>query len=220
MSAVLAFAGTFLLSLFVALLAALQLADYFGAGEEFALVLLALPVFVTLCMLAFIIANALARGPRLFNVVAAVLALFAFAPLAWPALMQSATDRAAHPLTAGIANTAVALEFIVPALAAVLVQWGLVRRRWLRMRGEDDFTRWPWIATMIGGLAILNPYGLDIIGQAVAYRPTNWMRDVVGTVALSGVAALIAMILVEYYIRGRMLRRRLNPAAVRIEAPG
>ena len=220
MSAVLAFAGTFLLSLFVALLAALQLADYFGAGEEFALVLLALPLFVALCMLAFIIANALARGPRLFNVVAAVLALLAFAPLAWPALMQSATDRAASPLTAGIANTAVALEFIVPALVAVLVQWGLVRRRWLRVRGEDDFTRWPWIATMIGGLAILNPYGLDIIGQAVAYRPSNWMRDVVGTVALSGVAALIAMILVEYYIRGRMLRRRLNPPAVRIEAPG
>ena len=220
MSAVLAFVGTFLLSLFVALLAALQLADYFGAGEEFTLVLLALPVFVALCMLAFIIANAVARGPRLFNGVAAVLALLAFAPLAWPALMQSATDRAANPFAAGIANTAVALEFIVPALAAVLVQWGLVRRRWLRVRGEDDLTRWPWIATMVGGLAILNPYGLDIIGQAIAYRPTNWMRDVVGTVALSGVAALIAMILIEYYIRGRMLRRRLNPPAVRIEAPG
>ena len=103
----------------------------------------------------------------------------------------------------------------------MLVQWGLVRRRWLRLRGEDDFTLWPWITTMIGGLAILNPLGLDIIGQAIAYRPTNWLRDVVRTVALSGVAALIVMILIEYYIRGRMLRRRLaTRLAVRIEAPG
>ncbi len=72
MSAFLAFLGTFLLSLFVALLAALQLADYFAATEEFALVLMALPVFVTICLLAFIAANALARQPRVFNAVAAV----------------------------------------------------------------------------------------------------------------------------------------------------
>ncbi len=70
------------------------------------------------------------------------------------------------------------------------MQWGLVRRRWLRLRGEDDLTLWPWIATMIGGLAILNPFGLDVIGQAITYTPTNWLRDVVRTIALSGMAAL------------------------------
>jgi hypothetical protein len=209
MSAFLAFLGTFLLSLFVALLVALQLADYFAATEEFALVLMALPVFVTICLLAFIAANALARQPRVFNAVAACLALLAFMPLAFPALVKTAADRSSNPFSIAIENTAVALEFIVPALVAVLVQWGLVRRRWLRLRGEDDLSLWPWIATVVGGLAILNPYGLDIVGQAITYTPTNWLRDMVRTIALSGAAALLAMVFLETYIRGRILRRRL-----------
>jgi hypothetical protein len=208
MSAFLTFLGTFLLSLFVALLVALQLADYFAATEEFALVLMALPVFVTICLLAFIAANALARQPRVFNAVAACLALLAFMPLAFPALVKTAADRSSNPFSIAIENTAVALEFIVPALVAVLVQWGLVRRRWLRLRGEDDLSLWPWIATVVGGLAILNPYGLDIVGQAITYTPTNWLRDMVRTIALSGAAALLAMVFLETYIRGRMLRRR------------
>jgi H+/Cl- antiporter ClcA len=87
-----------------------------------------------------------------------------------------------------------------------------VRRRWLRLRGEDDLSLWPWIATMVGGLAILNPYGLDIIGQAISYGPTNWLRDMVRTIALGGVAALLGMVFLETYIRGRMLRRRLAQA--------
>jgi hypothetical protein len=212
MSAFLAFLGTFLLSLFVALLAALQLADYFAATEEFGLVLIALLVFVTICLLAFVAANVWARQPHVFNAVAAGLALLAFIPLAFPALVKTAADRSTNPFSIAIENTAVALEFIVPALVAVLVQWGLVRRRWLRLRGEDDLSLWPWIATMVGGLAILNPYGLDIIGQAISYGPTNWLRDMVRTIALSGVAALLAMVFLETYIRGRMLRRRLAQA--------
>jgi len=212
MSAFLAFLGTFLLSLFVALLAALQLADYFAATEEFGLVLIALLVFVTICLLAFVAANIEARQPRVFNAVAAGLALLAFIPLAFPALVKTAADRSTNPFSIAIENTAVALEFIVPALVAVLVQWGLVRRRWLRLRGEDDLSLWPWIATMVGGLAILNPYGLDVIGQAISYRPTNWLRDMVRTIALGGVAALLAMVFLETYIRGHMLRRRLAQA--------
>lgn len=212
MSAFLAFLGTFLLSLFVALLAALQLADYFAATEEFGLVLIALLVFVTICLLAFVAANIEARQPRVFNAVAAGLALLAFIPLAFPALVKTAADRSTNPFSIAIENTAVALEFIVPALVAVLVQWGLVRRRWLRLRGEDDLSLWPWIATMVGGLAILNPYGLDIIGQAISFGPTNWLRDMVRTIALGGVAALLAMVFLETYIRGRMLRRRLAQA--------
>ena len=209
MTAFLAFLGTFLLSLFVALLAALQLADYFAATEEFALVLMALPVFVTFCLVAFIVANATAKGPFAFNAVAACLALLAFLPLAFPAFVKSAADRSSNPFSLAIENTAIALEFVVPALAAVLVQWGLVRRRWLFMRGEEDLSLWPWIATVIGGLAILNPFGLDVIGQAITYSQTNWLRDMVRTIVLSGIAALLAMVFIETYIRSRMLRRRL-----------
>jgi hypothetical protein len=209
MSAFLAFLGMFLLSLFVALLVALQLADYFAATEEFALVLLALPVFVLICLLVFTAANALARQSRAFNAVAAVLALLAFAPLALPLLVKSPADKSSNLFAMTMDNTTVALEFIIPALVAVLVQWGLVRQRWLRLRGEDDLSLWPWIATVIGGLAILNPYGLDIVGQAVAYRPADWLRDAVRTAALGGIGALLVMVFLETYIRSRMLRRRL-----------
>ena len=135
---------------------------------------------------AFIATNALARQSRTFNAVAACLALLTFIPLAFPAFVKAAADRSTNPFSLAIENTAVALEFIVPALTAVLVQWGLVRRRWLRLRGEDDLSLWPWAATVISGLAILNPFGLDIVGQAITYTPTNWLRDMVRTIALSG----------------------------------
>ena len=64
----------------------------------------------------------------------------------------------------GTENTSITLELIVPALLAVLVQWGLVRRRWLQGHGdEDDLTRWPWITTAVAGLVILNPFGLAFL---------------------------------------------------------
>ena len=150
----------------------------------------------------------------MLNAVAAGLALLAFIPLALPALVKTAADRSTNPFTVAIENTAIAIELIVPALVAVLVQWGLVRRRWLRLRGEDDLSRWPWIATMVGGLAILNPFGLDIIGQAISIaRPTGC-----ATCAhhrARRLAALLGMMGLESYIRGRMLRRRLAQARAR-----
>lgn len=213
MSAFLAFLGIFLMSLFVALLVSLQLADYFAATQEFALVLLTLPVFVSVSLLVFIAVNRMARAARTFNAAAACLALLAFVPLALPFMQSAGQGRATDPFQIAIENSALALQLVVPALAAVLVQWGLVRRRWLRQRGEDDLSLWPWIATIVGGLAILNPYGLDVIGQAIGQAvgpgPSAWLRDAVRTVALGGTAALLVMVFVETYIRGRMLRRRL-----------
>jgi hypothetical protein len=207
MSAALAFIGTFLLSLFVALLAALQLADYFGANEELILVLMALPVFTFVSLLAFLIANAVAKRPSAFHWIALLLALLALSPLALSATVQMIADRSTNPFTVGIENTAIVIELIVPALIAVLVQWGLVRRRWLRIRGEDDLSRWPWVTTIVAGLVVLNPLGLDILGQAISYHSGNWLRDFFRTIAFGAIAALIAIALIEYYIRGRMLRR-------------
>lgn len=173
------------------------------------MVLAALPVFTLIALLAFVAANARARRPVAFNAVAGCLALFAFVPLLLQAFLKGGAGSAANPLDMSIKDSAIVLEFIVPALTAVLVQWGLVRRRWLRLRGEDDLSLWPWIATVVGGLAVLNPYGLDIVGQAITYRPTGWLRDMMRTAALAGAAALLALVFLETYIRGRMLRRRL-----------
>jgi hypothetical protein len=220
MNAVLAFAGTFLLSLFVALLAALQLADYFGANEEFILVLMALPAFVLIAMLAFIIAYAAIRRRGAIHAVAVILALLALAPLAQPKLVQIIADRSTNPFSVGAENTYLMLELIIPALFAVLVQWGLVRRRWLRAVGDDDFSRWPWVTTVIGGLAVLNPLGLDILAATLRHSPTEWLWQLRAAIAAGAVLVLVVMALIECYIRGRIARRRLATAAPRPESTG
>jgi hypothetical protein len=222
MSATPAFAGTFLLSLFVALLAALQLADYFGTTDRLAIVLAAVAAFVTISLLAFVAANSTARRPGTITCVAIFLALVAAAPLAWPAVARA--GGLPNPL-GETANLAMALEFIVPALIAVLMQWGLVRRRWLRLRGEEDLSRWPWFTTAVAALAILSPFGLDALGQsfgqALGHRTSGWSRETMRTVTLGAAGAMLAMAVTEYYIRDRMRRRRLSrPPMVGIGAAG
>jgi hypothetical protein len=213
----------------VALLAALQLADHFGSTDKLILVLAALLAFVAVGLIAFIAANSAARRPATINCVAIVLALLALAPLGWPAVARA--TGLPNPLADRAANLALALEFIVPALLAVLVQWGLVRRRWLRLRGEEDLSRWPWFATMVAGFASLNPVGLDALGQVfgqvlgVADRPFPWPlplpKETLRTVTLGAAGAMLAIALIEYYIRGSIRRRRLSrPPVIGISAAG
>ncbi len=52
--------------------------------------------------------------------------------MALPGLIQMIADHSTNPFTVGTENMSITLELVVPALLAVLVQWGLVRRRWLR----------------------------------------------------------------------------------------
>ena len=99
---------------------------------------------------------------------------------------------------------------MIPALLAVLVQWGLVRRRWLRAAGEDDFTRWPWIATAVAGLVVLNPFGLAFLRATLQHSAADFMWEFTATVTGAGLAALLVMAWIECYIRDRILRRRLE----------
>jgi hypothetical protein len=200
---VLAYVGIFLLSLFVALLAALQLADYFGATDELAAVLIAVATFATVAMAVLAIAARRARGTAAIDTTAALLALLAFAPLA----LHAATDAPAGPFAVLTQARSTLIQLIVPALLAVLVIWGLVRRHWLQRRGESGFSRWPWIATALTGFAILNPGGLELLGQALTYQPGNAMRDVARLATLGGLGLLAVVVLIEAWIRGRMQRR-------------
>jgi hypothetical protein len=212
MNATLAFAGTYLVSLFVALLATLQLGDYFGANAEFGLILMATAAFATVAIAAFMPA-AHARHPAALYAVATVLALSAFVPLALPGLVAAIASHSTNPYTVGIEQTYIAVELIVPALVTVVVQCALLRRYWLRRHGEEMLTRWPWVATVLAGLVIFNPLGLDLVGQAISYHASNWMRDFARVIVLGCTGVLIAIGLVEYYIRGWMLRRRSSPNA-------
>ena len=56
MAAVFAFLGMLLISMVVALLAALQLGDFFNASGEFGLVILGVAAFTVLALLVFAIA--------------------------------------------------------------------------------------------------------------------------------------------------------------------
>src|SRR6267154_2758060 len=160
MAAVFAFLAMLLISMLVALLAALQLGDFFNANDEFSLVILGVVAFTSVSLAVFALAYRVTRRAGVLTAVAVILVSVALAPAALPGLIRKIADRSHNPYTVGVENTYITLELIVPALLAVLVQWGLVRRRWLRAHGDEELTRWPWVTTAVAGLVILNPFGL------------------------------------------------------------
>jgi hypothetical protein len=218
MAAVFAFLGMLLISMLVALLATLQLGDFFNASDEFGLVILGVVVFTIVALAVFALAYRVTRRVGWLTVVAVVLAIVALAPVALPGLIQKVADRSTNPYTVGTENTHIALELIVPALLAVLVQWGLVRRRWLRLHGDEELTRWPWVTSAVAGLVILNPYGLAFLEGTLNRSGGDLLWEFVATVTGAGLAALLVMAWIECYIRERMLNRRLAVSAPN-EAP-
>ena len=74
------------MSLVVALLAALQLGDFFGANDEFGLVILGVMGFTVFALLVFALAYAATRRAAVLTFVALILAALALAPVALPGL--------------------------------------------------------------------------------------------------------------------------------------
>ena len=211
MAAVFAFLGMLLLSLVVALLAALQLGDFFGVTEEFVPVMVGIVIFAAIAMAVFSVGYAVARQPQTLNWIAFALAVIAIGLMSSPRFIDRIAERANSPGTVGIENISTALEILLPVLLIVLVQWGLVRRRWLRAAGEEDLSLWPWVTTVIAGLTILNPFGLAFVWSVLRQSSADWLKEPATMVTAVGGGALVVMGLIECYIRGRMLRRR--PAA-------
>jgi hypothetical protein len=222
MAAVFAFLGMLMISMLVALLAALQLGDFFSASDEFGLVILIVMAFTILAQTVFALAYRVTRRAGLLTLVALMLGIVALAPLALPRLVQKIADHSHNPFTVGVENTYITLELIVPALLAVLVQWGLVRRRWLKDHGDEELTRWPWITTAVAGLVALNPFGLAFLQGTLNRTGGDLLWEFVATVTGGALAALLVMAWIECYIRERMLSRRLEAplSAPRETAPG
>ena len=212
MAAVFAFLGMLLISMVVALLAALQLGDFFGASSEFGLVILLVMAFVAVALGLFAVTYALTRSARPITWMAWFLTAVALMPPSLPGLIQMLADHSTNPFSVGTENMSITLELVVPALLAVLVQWGLVRRRWLRSVGDDDFTRWPWFSTGLAGLIILSPYGLAFL-QGTLRRGAggDFMWEFTATVTGVVLAVLLVMAYAECYIRDRMINRRGSP---------
>ena len=212
MAAAFAFLGMLLVSLVVALLAAFQFGDFFGASNEFIWVISVVVAFGVIAMAVLAVAYALISRAAELNGIALLLAVTACAIVMVPGLIRWIASHSTNPSTVGIENTYIRIEIVVPALIAVLVQWGLVRRRWLRTTGEDDFTRWPWVTTAAAGLAILNPIGLAFVATTINRSAADFMWGFIAAVTGAAAAVLVVMALVECYIRSRMLRRRLEGA--------
>jgi hypothetical protein len=222
MAAVFAFLGMLLISMLVALLAALQLGDFFNASDEFGLVILIVVAFTILSQAVFALAYRVTRRAGVLTLVALLLSIVALAPLALPGGVQKIADHSHNPFTVGVENTYITLELIVPALLAVLVQWGLVRRRWLKSCGDEELTRWPWITTAVASLVTLNPFGLAFLQGTLNRTGGDLLWEFVATVTGGALAALLVMAWIECYIRERMLSRRLEapPLAPRQAVPG
>ena len=210
MSTVFVFFGILLVSLVVSFLAALQLADFFQATEEFIAVMMALVAVEFVALLIFAIAYAAVRRVGWLAAVAVFLCIALLALVALPSIMDMRAGRAALADSFSGKNLVVSLELLVPAVIAILVQWGLTRHRWLRMRGLEDLSPWPWVTTVVAGLVILNPLGLSVLASALEQSATDWFRQLWSGVAAASAVAVLVVAWIEYYIRGWMRRRRLG----------
>ena len=144
-------------------------------------------VFATFALAVFAIVYARTERTRALNGTAILLALLAVAIVAIPGVVPWIASHSGNPDTVGDEIIAIALELLVPSVLAVLVQWGLVRRRHLQMAGEDDLTLWPWVTTVVAAFVILNPYGLAFL-QATLKRTAGDMmwQFIVSVTAGSG----------------------------------
>ena len=202
-----ALVGTLSVSLVGGLLAALQLADFFRATDELIIILCANALFAIAAIAVFAATAAQARQASAINAAAGLLALLAGALAFLPRFVRWIADHSTHPFTIGVENIHIMLELLIPMLLIVLVQWGLLRRRWLRAGGEPDLSRWPWITTVVAGLVILNPLGLAVVSSAVQRSPTDFMWPLMAQAAAATALLLVVMAAIECYIRGRILRR-------------
>jgi hypothetical protein len=172
-------------------------------------VIVMLTVFAIVTILVFAASYAVAKRAQALNWVALTLAMSSLAPLFSPRLVEWIAERSTNPFTVGVENSYVTLELLIPMLLTVLVQWGLVRRRWLRTSGEEDLTLWPWVATVVAGLVVLNPIGLAVVATTLQRSGADfmWQYFTMVTAAVAGV--LVVMASIECYTRERIRRRRM-----------
>ncbi len=201
--AALAFLGMWLLSLVVAVLAALQLGDFLRAGDELLPTVIAVTAQASITLGVLAIGYRLAQRASLLDSVAFFLAMAVVALVLWPggAEALAASPKAGH--------TSLVLELLVPVLLAILVQWGLVRQRWLRLTDQEELSRWPWLSTMTACTVALNPLGLALIWSALHAVPREGPADLAIALVTGTACALVVIGGLECYIRWRMQRRRL-----------
>jgi hypothetical protein len=130
MGTVSTFLAALLLSLLVSGGVGVQLAIYWNAKEEFIAVLVMITAFALIAIVTFAIAYSVAKASRMlhraavFLVVALLIMTGALVALVW---------HAAGPVKIAPADITTLIEFLVPALLTILIQWALIARRWRKL---------------------------------------------------------------------------------------
>jgi hypothetical protein len=212
MDRLLILAGALALSLLAALAAAAQFVDHFWYGEDLGLFVPPLAAFALIATMVFAVVQGRARDSRVFDLVALGLAVVALALATTPFLPEYVAAQSKNPeVVLRPRSEKIKTVLLIPMLLAVATQWWFVRRGWLKARGLDHRTVWPWITTIAACVVALSPIGLAILAAAFAQSSTDWLRGLwlMVTLAFGGLVVLIGLI--EWGIRVRRRRRSLAP---------
>lgn len=131
MRTVLAFIGVYLLSVFVAFVIGIQLAISFMLREEFIAVLFVLEIYSLVAIVAFAFVYGFAREARWFGYAGLTLAILAVALSLFPSFLDIGR-RGTAVLSMSKQDVVLLACLILPVVAMLLIQWFLLRRRWLK----------------------------------------------------------------------------------------
>lgn len=74
-------------------------------------------------------------------------------------------------------------------------------------------TQWPWISALLAAVVALNPLGLDVI-HAAFFATESLSRSIWGPIALTGMAIMALIVLLEWRIRKFIVSRRARGTAI------
>jgi hypothetical protein len=209
MRSILVFPGVYILSLVATYVAGMQVAEYFFLQEEFSVVMFALVLFSFVAIAVFALVYVVQPNVKWLGYGAIGLALVAFGVEQLPALADAVARRSTNPYLVGSAqDRAIAASLLLPAFVMLLIQWPLLRRRWLVARRLEHRMLWPWFTITLACLLALSQGGLDLIGSVLHQSPTDWLVGLWTLILAIACGALLILALIEWWLRCRWLARR------------
>jgi len=213
MRSILIFAGIYILSLAAAYAAGSEVAAYFFLDDEFNVVILALALFSVVAIALFAVIYAVQPNVKWLGYSALALAVAAVGIEQLPAAADVFARRSTNPYLVGDEqDRALAASLLLPAFVMLLVQWPLLRRRWLVARGLEHRMLWPWCTVALAGLLALSRLGLEVIGSVVRQSSTDWLTGLWTAILTIASGVLLVLALLEWWLRRRWLARRAAPA--------
>ncbi len=209
MRSLMIFAAVYIFSFAAAYAVGTQVAAYFFLQEEFTVVTLALALFSLIAIAVLAVVYVMQPDVKWLGYGAIGLALVAFGIEELPALADAVARRSTNPYLVGSAqDRAIAASLLLPAFAMLLVQWPLLRRRWLVARGLEHRMLWPWFTITLACSLALNRGGLDLIGSVFRQSPTDWLVGLWTLILAIACGVLLVLALIEWWLRRRWLARR------------